>query len=420
MRKTAPISAALLALGLTACSGGADDGATTELVLQTNWTSAGTESKPLKDALASFTEKTGITVKVLENGDDLNQVYETSLLAGEEADVLLVGLLEKQLDWAKNGAVVDVADYVDEWGLTDAIPAAALADWTDSEGSLRGFPYAGFTWPWWYNTALLEEAGLEVPTTNDELIATTDRLRELGYGGIATGGNDWSGQKLFLQYIQTYMTPEETVKVFAEGRTCSSPAAMKGIEEFVRLRDAGVFVDGVEGLTSDQASALYLTGKALSSPMGSWAYQGTDAGIASTTYLGGMPVAPGSTATKPLAYNGSTSAGWWISPNGAKKLDAVRKLVEHMFSTDVMSSMVVGGTVMATDVTLDVSKVESPLLQQSFTDLPGRVQWAVMPDLHVPADVSNPMYRATSIAFTKGNDAKTVCAMVDETYDAAR
>ncbi|GAA4086687.1 ABC transporter substrate-binding protein [Nonomuraea soli] len=415
--------AAALALA-TACGGGETPAAPTggeTLTLQTNWTTAGTESVPLKKALAAFTQKTGIQVKVLENGDDLNQVYETALLAGQEADVLLVGLLEKQLDWVKNGAVVPVEDYVGAWGLQEEIPAEALADWKDAQGHLRGLPYAGFTWPWWYNKALFDKHGIALPATADDLVAAAGKLRKAGVGPVAIGGNDWSGQKVFMQIMETYLDAESAKKVFAEGETCASPAAMKGIELFVKLREAGVFVDGVEGLTADQAGAMYQDGSAAIAPLGSWSYVSTEPALAETTVLGGFPVATGGTYGKPTAFRGSTSAGWWISPNGKKKIDAVKQLMQHMYSPEVLQSMAVdGGVVMATATEVDTAKMTSPLLAQSVTALPSAVDFAVMPDLYVPADVGNPLYRATSIAYTKGNDAKKICAAVDDVYRAAK
>ncbi|MFJ5265615.1 ABC transporter substrate-binding protein [Streptomyces sp. NPDC088387] len=411
------------ALALTAaCGSGATPGSgdSNTIVLQTNWTSGGTESVPLKAALKDFTAQSGIKVKVLENGDDLNQVYETSLLAGKEADVLLVGLLEKQLDWVKNDAVVPVEDYVGEWGLKSSIPAGAITDWTDSDGHLRGLPYAGFTWPWWYNKALFDKHGISLPTTTDELVGAAKKLRAAGVQPVAIGGNDWSGQKIFLQFLETYLSPDEAKKVFAEGHTCDNPEAMKGIELFTRMRDAGVFVDGVEGLSADQAQALYMNGSAAIAPLGSWAYASTSKALAETTVLGGLPVAPDGAYDKPTAYDGSTSAGWWISPNGKKKLSAVEKLVQYMYKPEVLHTMLQGGVVLATSADVDTTGVQSPLLSQSVAQLPKAVDFTVMPDLHVPADVSNPMYRATSIAYTKGNDAKKICATVDAVYEASK
>jgi multiple sugar transport system substrate-binding protein len=417
--------AGIVALALTAaCSGSGASSAGPDdktITLHTNWTTGGQQSVALKAAIKDFTAQTGITVKVLENGDDLNQVYETSLLAGDEADVLLVGLLEKQLDWVKNGAAAPAEDYVGSWGLTDKIPASALDEWKDGQGHLRAFPYAGFTWPWWYNKALFDKYGIAIPTTVDQLIAATQKLRAAGVGPVAIGGNDWSGQKIFLQVLESYLSADEAKKIFANGGTCTNADAMKGIDLFVKLRDAGVFVDGVEGLTADQASAMYTSGKAAIAPIGSWSYLSAPASIAQTTVLGGLPTTPGGTYTKPTAYQGSTSAGWWISPNGKKKLANVEKLIKFMYQPDVLNKMVsVGGVVLSTAAKVDTSQVSSPLLAQSFTDLPAAVDFPVMPDLYVPANVGNPMYRATSIAFTKGNDAKKICSTVDAVYQNAK
>ncbi|MCM3657333.1 ABC transporter substrate-binding protein [Agromyces mediolanus] len=428
MRKTlstagAGAGAIAMVLALGACASGGDAaGDENVIVVQTNWTSSQAQNKPLFDAFDAFTEETGIEVKVLESGDNLNQVYETSLLAGEEADVLLVGLLEKQLDWAVNGAVVPVDDYIEEWGIADRIPADALVDWTDTEGNLRAFPYSGFTWPWWYNTELLAQAGVEgVPQTADELISAATKLRAAGIAPVVFGGIDWSGQKIFLQLLEAYLSEDEAKQVYAEGGVCENPKAMQGIELLIELRDAGVFVDGIEGYTADQAQAAYLDGQAAIAPLGSWAYPGASEELAAVTELGGLPLPADAAYEQPIAYRGSTSAGWWISPNGEQKIDQVRQLIEHMYGNEVIKGILdEGGVIPVADFGGDTSGVSAPLLAQSLTEFPERVEFPVMPDIYVPADVSNPMYRATSIAFTPGTDAQTICATVDEIYAAAQ
>jgi multiple sugar transport system substrate-binding protein len=421
--------AAMLVTGVTACgsdtasNGGSGGTAATEIVLQTNWTQGGAETVGLHAALDDFTEQTGITVKTLENGDDLNQVYETALLAGEEADVVLFGLLEKQLDWVKNGAVVPVNDYLDQWGFKDRIPEDAIRDWTDDEGNLRAFPYTGFTWPWWYNMDLLEQVGYtEPPATDDEMIDLATKLRAVGIGPVAIGGSDWSGQKIFLQFLELYMSPEQTIDVYENGGLCDNELAMKGIDQFIKMRDAGVFVDGVEGMTADDGQAAYLTSAAAIAPMGSWVYEATktDApALLESTLLGGLSLPEGAYESKPVAYRGSTSAGWWISPNGEKKIDAVKQLIQFMYQDSTLTTaMEKGGTVPAVTGG-DTSVLTNPLTLQSLTEFPDRVSFPVMPDLYIPADVSNPMYRATSLAFTQGNDAQAICQAMDDTYTNA-
>lgn len=428
MRKSLSIAAAgvmtfTLLGSLAACASPEASGSSSdEIVVQTNWTASQAQNAPLFAAFDAFTEETGIAVKVLESGDNLNQVFETSLLAGEEADVLLVGLLEKQLDWAINGAVVPVNEYAEDWGIADQIPADALSEWTDGEGNLRAFPYSGFTWPWWYNMDLLEQVGYsEPPATTDELIDLSTKLRAAGIAPVVLGGIDWSGQKFLLQFLQTHLSDAEAKKVFAEGNTCNTPGAMQGLELFVELRDAGVFVDGVEGYTNDQATAAYMDGQAAIAPLGSWAYPAASEELAASTVLGGLPPSADSAFERPIAYRGSTSAGWWISPNGDKKIDKVQQLITYMYSDDVLKAILdEGGVIPVADFGGDTSGVKSPLLKQSLTEFPERVDFPVMPDIFVPADVSNPMYRASSIAYTPGNDAQVICSAIDEIYEAAK
>lgn len=412
------IGAVAVVAGTAACSSGGASTDAQELVVQTNWNSSQPQNAPLVDAVKNFTEETGIKVKLVENGDDLSQNYETSLLAGDEADVVMVNLTDKQLSWAEDGAVIPVQDFVSEWGLEDSIPQTAIDEWTDDQGNLRGFPYSGFTWPWWYNTELLAQVGVDsIPETTDDLIAASDKLRAAGIAPVVIGGNDWSGQKVFLQIMQSYMSPDETKDLLGSGDYCGNPDAMKGIEEFTKLRDAGVFVDGAEGYTVDQAASQYFAGKAAIAPMGSWSYKNSPAEISGATTLGGFPIVDGGSYDKPTAYTGATGSGFWVSPNGEKKLESVEKFVTYMYTDEVVGSLLTEGGIVPLTLPEGTDVADTnPLLAAALTELPESVDFAVMPDLYIPAAATNPMYRATSIAFTQGKDAAAICAALDEAY----
>ena len=409
----AALAAALL--GLTACSG-TESTADARITVQSNWTTSQPQNAPFVAAIERFTEETGIEVDLVVNGDDLNQVFESDVLAGQEADVVLVNLTDKQLDWAKDGVVIPLNDQLVEWGLDEIVPTYNVEEWTDEEGNLRGIPYSGFTWPWWYNKAVFDSVGLEVPTTIEDLIAAAPVLREAGVAPMVIGGNDWSGQKIFLQVIQSYLAPERTIEVLGEGTYCD-PDVLEGIELFVRLRDAGVFVDGVEGYTVDQATSLYFAGQAAIGSMGSWSYLDAPDDIVENTVLGGMPVVAGGQFEAPTAFQGATGSGWWVSNNGAEKLDIVGQFIQFMYSDEILVALLEeGGNVpLALPESADIT-ASNPLLAEALTELPEAVDWAVMPDLYIPASATNPMYRSVSIAFTSGNDAQQVCAAMEEAY----
>ncbi|UFU05465.1 ABC transporter substrate-binding protein [Ruania halotolerans] len=409
------IAALMVAAG---CSGSGEQAETDNLVIQTNWTESQPQNAPLVAATEQFTDETGISVELLYNSDDLNQAYESAALAGEEADVVLLNLTDRQMNWATDGIVVPLNDQISEWGLDEVIPEYNVEEWTDEEGNLRGIPYTGFSWPWWFNTDLLAEAGVsEIPTTTDELVSAVTALRDAGITPMAAGGNDWSGQKLFLQIMQSYLPAGEAVEVFKNGTFCESDGAMRGIELFAELRDAGLFVDGAEGYTVDDATTEYFTGQAAMASMGSWSYLQAPEEIIEVTELGGFPGPGDGEYASPTAYQGATGSGFWVSHNGAEKMEAVEQFITFMYRDEVIDSLLTEGGIVPLVLPEGSDAAESnPLLAEALTTLPESVDWAVMPDLHIPASATNPMYRSVSIAFSPGNDAAAICAAMEEAY----
>ena len=55
----------------------------------------------------------------------------------------------------------------------------------------------------------------------------------------------------------------------------SGDEVRKGIDLFIALRDAGIFVESVEGLTADTMMAQFFAEDAAIMPSGSWAFEGT-------------------------------------------------------------------------------------------------------------------------------------------------
>jgi multiple sugar transport system substrate-binding protein len=413
--------AAGLAFSLVGCTSSEDAGSADSINVLSLYKKTGDvpEAAAINLAIDNFTAATGIKVNFTEAGENLGEEYEATVLAGEAADVIIVNLFDKSSGWVENGAAIPVNDLLAEWGLDTVIKEAAVKDWTNKNGDVQGFAYQGFTWPVWYNTDLLEEAGVAgVPKTSDELIAASEKLRAAGIGPMVVGGSDWSGNKLFLQIIQSFMPSEEAAEVFTNGGYCASPNAMKGIDEFVKLRDGGVFVDGVEGYTADLMNAAYYEGKAAIMAAGSWAMPGTPEDIAAATTLGGLPIPAGSVFTKPTAFEGNTGVGFFISPNGQKKLGAVKDFILSFYSADVIGKFVSEVSVIPT-TTIDISGAlgtASPLLNQAVTSLQKEAEFAVFPDGYVGTR-GDALTKASALAYGAGTSSAAICEAADEAYN---
>ncbi|WP_435130994.1 ABC transporter substrate-binding protein [Actinacidiphila sp. bgisy144] len=413
------LAAAAALPALSGCSSlFASDSDPDTLVVHTQLGTTATGSPTYLAAVDRFRRQNpGIKVKNLINGDDLGQVYETSRLARKEADVVMVNLYDKTLTWTDVDATVDVKGYLDDWGLRDRVLPAALSAWTDGKGRLRAFPYFATNWPVAYNRALLDKAGVDaVPTTGDELMAAARKLRAKGIAPVTVGGNDWTGQKLLAQIIQTFLTEDEARHAYSTG-DFGSRGARAGIEYFTMLRDAGVFADKAQGLTSDIMSTQYNTQAAAAQSAMSSALAKVPADVARHTEVGGWPLAEGAAHDRPTIIRAFTLIGFWISPNGVRKIGHVEKFLRFMYSADTVSRFVTeAGRDMA--VRTDTVSKGFPLVAAAQR-LGSTVSEVLLPDVFVPPAATQPLITATSTSFTRGTSPAKVRAALESAYRSA-
>ncbi|MEQ1769888.1 MAG: extracellular solute-binding protein [Devosia sp.] len=388
-----------------------------KITILSSWTTGNATGDQLNKNIADFTAKTGIAVEVQEvNNDDVDTTFEASSLAGEEADMVILNFTPSSVDWLPDGLTVDVGPYLNDWGFKDSIQPGAIAYWTNANG-VNGFPFIGFNWPIWYNTALLEKAGIKsVPATFDELLAASKALRAAGIQPFAIGGKDWTSQNFITWLGQQYLPPEKAAEVFSKGNWCD-PDVVKGLNLLGQMRDEGVFVDNVAGYDGDQMTNAYFTGAAAMMPSGSWAYTNAPAEIAATTELAGFPVPDGGQYDKPSAYNGH-SAGFWITKRGAENADAIKQFMRFMYSPDVLKGWVSDASQIL-DATADAvagAKSDAPLLIKGSTVTDSNTSFLVLPDSYLPANTDWGPTIASEFLGTKGATGEDLCAKLQEQY----
>jgi multiple sugar transport system substrate-binding protein len=388
------------------------------LTVHTQISGAVAGAQVFSDVVAAYQRSTARRVALLKNGSDLPIVFETSTLAGKEADVAIVNMMGRTLSWTRLGATVPVNDYLDDWGLRDLIIPEALAEWTDGEGRLRAFPFTRTNWPVSFNTGLLEEAGVgAVPTTSDELIAAADALRSKGIGPVTVGGSDWSGQKMFLQILQGFITQDEARTVFSTGKISESPGAIAGVEHFVELRDAGVFVDNVQGYTSDSELTQFNTRKAAIVPAMSSALALVPNERAAEVTVGGWPVpSSGGVLEHPSVIRSFNGHGIWISENGMKKLDLIEPFVQNLYTPEVTDEFILGSGRDMSRITDTVSQ-DFPLVAQGSRLTDDEVTPVMLPDLLIPDAVFEPMIQATALAYGSA-PADRIIEAFEKSYQA--
>jgi multiple sugar transport system substrate-binding protein len=390
------------------------------LTIWHNWGPDDAKGAPLqsifKDFMAAYPY---ITVKDEVYVDaDIPLKVETASTAKQEPDLVFVQRVGSPITWTDSGVAVPVNDYFKQWGFEGLFKPSALADYTLPDGKLQAFPLEGYTWPIWYNTKVFSDAGVEIPKTTDELIAAAQKIRAAGDQPVIASGSDGMGQYLFTLIMQSAMTDPEAIQCMGKG-DWTVPNCIKGVELFVALRDAGVFVDGVEGIDYAGAESQFGAGKVAMCHYGAWAFADEAmAPLVPDIKLGGFPLPAGSPHAAPVYYSAFGAKGIWITPNGVAKIDAVQKFVQFIFKPEMIARFVeqAGMTPPLLDVPVDASKL-NPLFVQSLT-MPAEV--AMTPDNYLPPAVATDFGRISQEAFAPGTTAEKILKDLTAAYTAAK
>lgn len=163
----------------------------------------------IKGLIPQFEEQTGIKVELESYADDpLTQKLTVELTSGNSSmDVFMTRPLQDGLLFHKNGWYETLDAYINdpektsaEWDYDDFV----TLDW--SSGTIKDTTFIPVTNEFemlYYNKAMFAEAGLEPPTTFDELMETAKQLTdpEKGVYGIVSRGNMGAATSPFSGYL---------------------------------------------------------------------------------------------------------------------------------------------------------------------------------------------------------------------------
>jgi multiple sugar transport system substrate-binding protein len=346
---------------------------------------------------------------------DIPLKVETASAAKQEPDLVFVQRVGSPINWTDSGVALPVNDYIKQWGFDGKFKDVALGNYTLPDGRIQAFPMEGYTWPIWYNTKVLKAAGVGIPKTTDDLIAMAAKVRAAGLQPVIASGSDGMGLYLFTLIVQSTMSDADAAKSFGQG-DWTVPSAVAGVKLFTQLRDAKVFVDNVEGIDYATGNTTYFSGTVAMSHFGAWSFGDAPKDLVPNVTLGGFPLPAGSPHKAPVYYSAFTAKGIWITPNGAAKIDAVKKFIQFIYQPAMIARFVeqAGMTPPLKDVPVDASKL-NPLFVQSLT-LPAEV--AITPDLLLPTKVQTPLALISQEAFTPGNSADKILADLTALYAA--
>jgi raffinose/stachyose/melibiose transport system substrate-binding protein len=383
------------------------------------------EESAVADALyAAFMEANPnitITREAIQN-EQLRDVLNTAVSSGTGPDVFFY---DSGPGWAgvlaDAGFLLPLDDYAAEYGWNEEVAAPAL-EATTIDGTLYGMPLQTDLIGMFYNKTLLDQEGLAVPTTLDELVAFCGAAVEKGYVPIAFADNlGWPAFHQFSMTANQMIGPEAMRNLLLnnEGRW-DTPEITKAIEAyFVTLRDAGCFPDDPVAIIYEDGNSLFFTGQALLHTTGSWLSGEIETNMPDQE-VGFVPFPIIEEGKEPIWISGVGSA-YYINASTAHP-DEAAALIDFLFSQEAVEQWV-GGSRYFVPVDFDVSTVEiGPTTAAIFEVLQtagdeGSPQFGYNVDVMAPPAFNEEMSNGFQAILTGGKTAEQEAADLQAAWE---
>ena len=172
-------------------------------------------------------------------------------------------------EWSAVGTMANLDDVAAEQGWDDVV-APELVSVMKPDGNWVAAPMNIHRVNWLYSSAaILDELGLEVPTSWDEFNAACDEIMAAGHTCIAHGAADWSDTTTFDSVVYGM-----DIDLYREAFQNGDVEAMRGqgmVDAFAQLRKmVGYMDDGINGRSWEQSMTMTMTGEAAFFLMGDW------------------------------------------------------------------------------------------------------------------------------------------------------
>lgn len=176
--------------------------------------------------------------------------------------------------YADNGKTMDMTAYAEANGWSDKFSAGALSLLT-RDGQLTGYPTSYNVLGVYYNKAVFEANGIEIPTTFEEFEQACATLKEAGVTPITAAGlYGWHLMRWVELLVEHYAEPELHDKMNTFEESWDNEAVVQALTKYKEWVDAGYFPEGF--LTADPNDTLmtFAPGDAAMDLQGQW-YDGS-------------------------------------------------------------------------------------------------------------------------------------------------
>lgn len=200
--------------------------------------------------------------------EDFKQAIRTYLAASTPPDVMTWFAGNRARFFIDKGLIMDISDVFQEQGWNEDFPKGFVA--LSTVGDKQYFvPTSYYWWALYYNKSVLEENGLQPPTTWDELLNACSVLKDKGITPISIGTKaPWTAAAWFDYLNMRVNGPEFHINLMLGTEKYDDPRVKKVFEYWAQLLDNGCFTEDAASYAWQDAVTPLVQGKAAMYLMG--------------------------------------------------------------------------------------------------------------------------------------------------------
>ncbi|WP_026515745.1 ABC transporter substrate-binding protein [Butyrivibrio sp. MC2021] len=282
-----------------------------------------------------------VELNLIVQAQDDGQTLKTLAATGQLPDIYqastdLINTFRESNQIMVLNDVAQSTGFLDK--LYDANKDLAYAE----DGNIYAFPFSGQEYVlWYYNKALFEENGLEVPKTYDDLLNCIEVFKGKGITPLALFGQEgWNTAAAFDVIATRYATGG--IKALDEG---SASVTDEGYVEAAKMMEklvaAGLYQDDATTTNYDQASEKFLSGEAAMFINGQWYIEDATKALGDNVDWMFYPAADETSyeAGKAAFSGGGSASGFAVNPdseNAALAAEVAEFITEKYCEAKVM------------------------------------------------------------------------------------
>ncbi len=226
-----------------------------------------------EDVVDSFQEShpnVKVNFEGMDQTDHRERKLKNEMVTGTAPDMFVLFAGAEIEPYVGSNRLMDLTDFVRDNSLKEKFQDLHL--WT-YDNRIYGLPLEGHAEPLYYNKEIFARLGITPPKTIHELDAVVKLLKDKGYIPFALGNEERWPAAIYAHYLMDRYAGPDLINDLTKGNknvNFNNSAYLQAFMHFKKWVAEGAFSEPANDLSTEEAIALFTSGKAAMYVNGSW------------------------------------------------------------------------------------------------------------------------------------------------------